>query len=72
MINLSKKGPDSMHMPTSYGFVPVDKAILTASYEVAYLIGKHGKPHTIGETLVKPAALRMANIMLGTAAKNSL
>ena len=42
---------------TSYGFVPVDIPILTASYEVAYLIGKHGKPHTIGETLVKPAAL---------------
>ena len=26
---------------TSHGFVPVDKPILTASYEVAYLIGKH-------------------------------
>ena len=57
---------------TTYGFVPVDKPILTASYEVAYLIGKHGKPHTIGETLVKPDALRMANIMLGTAAKDKL
>ena len=39
---------------------------------MAYLIGKHGKPHTIGETLVKPAALLMANIMLGTAAKDKL
>ena len=39
---------------TSYGFVPVDEPILTASYEVVYLIGKHGKPHTIGEPLVKP------------------
>ena len=39
---------------------------------MAYLIGKHGKPLTIGETLVKPAALRMANIMLGTAAKDKL
>ena len=57
---------------TSYGFVPVDKTILTALYEVVYLIGKHGKPHTIGETPVKPAALRMANIMLGTAAKDKL
>ena len=57
---------------TSNGFVPVDKPILTASYEVAYLIGKHVKPHTIGETLIKPAALRMANIMLGTAAKDKL
>jgi len=46
------------------GFIPIDKPILTASYEVAYLIAKQGKPHTIGETLVKPAALMMANIML--------
>lgn len=45
------------------GFVPIDKPILTASYKIAYLIGKQGKPHTIGEILVKPAALKMANIM---------
>ena len=74
MINLSKKWPDSMGMPALHLMVlfPVNKPILTASYEVAYLIGKHGKPYTIGETLVKPAALRMANIMLGTAAKDKL
>ncbi|XP_035007625.1 protein ZBED8-like [Hippoglossus stenolepis] len=54
------------------GFVPIDKPILTASYEVAYLIAKQGKPHTIGETLVKPAALKMANIMLGKAAEDKL
>jgi len=50
-------------------FVPIDKPILTASYEGAYLIAKQGKPHTIDETLVKPAALKMANIMLGKAAE---
>ena len=63
-----------MHMPALHLMVlfPVDKPILTVSCEVAYLIGKHGKPYTIGETLVKPAALRMANIMLGTAAKDKL
>lgn len=54
------------------GFVPIDKPILTASYKIAYLIGKQGKPHTIGEILVKPAALKMANIMLGKAAENKL
>ncbi|KAF2346616.1 Transposase type 1 [Trinorchestia longiramus] len=47
------------------GFVPIKKPILTASYEVAYLIAKQGKPLTIAETLVKPAVLKMANIMLG-------
>ena len=56
----------------SYGFVPVDKPILTASYEVAYLIAKQGKPHIIGETLVKPAAMQLAKIMLGKEAENKL
>ena len=55
-----------------FGFVPVDKPILTASYELAYLIAKQGKPHIIGEKLAKPAALKMANIMLGKAAENKL
>ncbi|XP_075696915.1 protein FAM200C-like [Rhinoderma darwinii] len=54
------------------GFVPINKPILTASYEVAYLIAKQGKPHTIGETLIKPAVLKMANIMLGKAAEVKL
>ena len=32
---------------TPYGFVLVDKPILTASYEVAYLIAKQGKPDNV-------------------------
>ena len=55
-----------------FGFVSIDKPILIASYEVAYLIAKQGKPYTIGEKLVKPAALKMANTMLGKAAENKL
>ena len=57
---------------TSYGFVSMDKPILTASYEVAYLIAKQGKPHIIGETLFKPAAMQLAKIMLGKEAENKL
>ena len=52
--------------------VPVDKPIIMASYEVAYLIAKRGKPHAIGEKFVKPAALKMANTMLGKAVENKL
>ena len=55
-----------------FGFVLIDKAILTASYEVAYLIAKQGKLHTIGEKFVKPAALNKANIIFGKAAENKL
>ncbi|XP_076329269.1 protein FAM200C-like isoform X1 [Tachypleus tridentatus] len=54
------------------GFIPINKLILTTSYEVAYVIAKQGKPHTIGEALVQPAMLKIANIMLGKAAKNTL
>jgi len=51
------------------GFILIDKPILTTSYEVAYLITKQGKPNAIGETLVKPAALKKANIILGKVAE---
>ena len=36
------------------------------------LIAKHGKPHIIGETVVKPAAMQLAKIMLGKKAENKL
>ena len=55
-----------------FGFVSINKPIFTASYKVLYLITKQGKPSTIGEKLVKPAALKMANIMLRKAAENKL
>jgi hypothetical protein len=34
-----------------------------ASFEVSYLIAKNKKPHTIGETLLLPAAMRMCETM---------
>ena len=57
---------------TFYDFVAVDKPIFTASYEVAYLIAKQGKPHIIGESLVKPAAMQLAKVMLEKEAENKL
>uniref|UniRef100_A0A671RCV7 DUF4371 domain-containing protein n=1 Tax=Sinocyclocheilus anshuiensis TaxID=1608454 RepID=A0A671RCV7_9TELE len=41
-----------------------EKAV-TASYEVSRLIATSGKPHTIGEDLILPAAKQMVSIMLG-------
>ncbi len=38
---------------------------LEASYEVAYLIAQTKKPHTIGETLIKPAAVAMCRVIHG-------
>lgn len=40
-----------------------------ASYEVALLIAKAGKAHTIGEVLIKPVISRVNTIMLGEKAR---
>ena len=54
-------------------FMPGENTKATkASYKVSLLIAKAGKPHSIGETLVKPAAKVMANIMLGEKASEEL
>ena len=41
------------------------KPCLEASYEVACRIAKEKKPHAIGETLVKPCALEMTELVCG-------
>lgn len=53
----------------NYGFVPEKKPALEASYRVALRIAKDKKPHTIAETLIKPCAMEMAEIMCGKDAK---
>ncbi len=45
---------------------------LEASYEVAYLIAQTKKPHKIGETLIKPAAVAMCRAMHGEKIANEL
>ena len=47
------------------GFAPIQKPCFEASYKVAYRIAKQKKPHTIGETLVKPCALEMVELVCG-------
>ncbi|XP_014667304.1 PREDICTED: protein ZBED8-like isoform X5 [Priapulus caudatus] len=52
-------------LTTGHGFVQTQKLALEASYCVAYRIAKVKKPHTIGETLIKPCALEMVQLMCG-------
>ncbi|KAF2363516.1 HAT C-terminal dimerization domain [Trinorchestia longiramus] len=54
------------------GFLPINKPIFIASHEVAHLISKQAKPHTIDETLVKSVVLKMAIIMLRKEAEVNL
>ncbi|KAG6937572.1 zinc finger BED-type containing 5, partial [Chelydra serpentina] len=45
---------------------------LKASYSVAYLIAKSGAAEVIGETLVKPAAKVMVQVMIGDKASKAI
>ena len=56
----------------THGFVPHVKPALEASYRVALRISKDKKPHTIAETLIKPCAMEMVELMCGKEAKNKL
>ncbi len=47
-------------------------SVVEASYEVALKIAKQKKPHTIGETLIKPCTLKMVKRVLGDASERKL
>ncbi|GFY17205.1 reverse transcriptase domain-containing protein [Trichonephila clavipes] len=53
-------------------FKTIPQKALRASLEVSYLIGKTMKPHTIGESLIYPAATKMTSIMHGDKYGNEL
>ena len=55
-----------------YGFIPTEKPLLVASYKIANRIAKKKKPHSIAETLIKPCALEMTEIVCGSDQKRKL
>ena len=55
-----------------HGFVKEKKPLVDASYRVALLIAKEKKPHTIAETLVKPCAMVMVQLLCGNDAKQKI
>ena len=55
-----------------FGFVKTQKPCVEASYKVAYHIAKEKKAHTIGETLIKPCALEMTELVCGTEQRKKL
>jgi len=46
--------------------------VVEASYEIAHMIAKEKKPHTIDETLIKPCMLKAASLVLGEANSKKL
>ena len=47
------------------GFCLTSQPLLCASYKVSLIIAKAKPPHTAGEKLIKPSAVKMAQILLG-------
>ena len=47
------------------GFFLTSQLLLRASYEVSLIIAKAKAPHAAGEKLIKPNAVKMAQILLG-------
>ncbi|CAH1995934.1 unnamed protein product [Acanthoscelides obtectus] len=45
---------------------------LKASFEIAFMIAKQRKPHTIGEELLKPCVLKPSQIILGEDAEQKM
>lgn len=53
-------------------FTSVSKKALAASLEALYLIAKTKKPHSIGESLILPASIKIVSIMHGESYANEL
>ncbi|CAM1331733.1 Uncharacterised protein r2_g4062 [Pycnogonum litorale] len=61
-----------MRLDTTGTFHETNSKLLEASYKVAYEIANQKKPHTIGEDLIKPCTLMMAELILGKEAEKKL
>ena len=62
----------SQRLDASGLFQQQSVAVVEASFEVALEIAKQKKPHTIGETLVKPCMLKAVNLILGEASEKKM
>ncbi|XP_076049322.1 zinc finger BED domain-containing protein 5-like [Oratosquilla oratoria] len=61
-----------MRMDQDGKFQTESKAIVHASYAVSLLVATAKKPHSIGETLIKPCLVSCAGILLGESAVSKM
>ena len=65
-MNLAKRARYDMRATLpALGFSLTSQPLLCASYEVSLIIAKAKALHTAGEKLIKPSAVKMAQILLG-------
>ncbi|XP_068227883.1 protein FAM200C-like [Palaemon carinicauda] len=62
----------SQRLDRSGSFQQQSATVLEASYEIAFEIAKQKKPHTIGETLIKPCMMKAVNLILGEASAKKM
>lgn len=68
----SQQNVKKMKMDKTGSFFATNSKVVEASYVVALEIAKQKKPHTVGETLVKPCAMKMVEIVLGNGLEKKL
>ena len=61
-----------MSLDASGEFFTGERKIVEASYVVVFENAKQKKPHSVGETSIKPCVPKMADIMLGKDAERNL
>ena len=66
------RGVRHSRLDSSRNFQQQNKSCLTTSYKIAYLIAKDKKPHSVGESLVKPSILIAAQHVLGQSAQEKV
>ncbi|XP_060845847.1 SCAN domain-containing protein 3-like [Rhopalosiphum padi] len=49
-----------------------NEKIIEASYHIAFMVAQQKKPHTLGETLIKPSILKAVEIVLGEESKRKV
>lgn len=67
-----KENFKKMKLGTSGTRFETSEKVLHTSYEISLLIAKSKKPHTIGETLIKPCLLKATEEILGKEAAKKI
>ena len=71
-LNTKRARFDAAGTITTFVSSSVQKPLFEASYQIAYVCAKKKKPHTIAEEVIKPCALEMVRIVLGTEAQKKI
>jgi len=67
-----KNSLSKMRIDHTGEFQQNNEKIVEASYHIAFMVAQQKKPHTLGETLIKPSILKAVEIVLGEESKRKI